>query len=112
MIADLDTLLIALYVELVDRIIPARGTRRRGPGRPPVVTDAELVCLAVAQVLLRYNDEHHWLRAAPSRVGHLFPRSPRPKRVQRAAQGRGAADGGRAAVAGRAHTRLGGAAAA
>src|SRR4029453_1784778 len=33
-----------------------------------------LVCLAVAQVLLRYNDEHHWLRAAPSRVGHLFPR--------------------------------------
>lgn len=74
MIADLDTLLIALYVELVDRIIPAQGTRRRGPGRPPVVTDAELVCLAVAQVLLRYNDEHHWLRAAPSRVGHLFPR--------------------------------------
>jgi hypothetical protein len=73
-IADLDTLLIALYVELVDRIIPACGTRRRGPGRPPVVTDAELVCLAVAQVLLRYNDEHHWLRAAPSRVGHLFPR--------------------------------------
>jgi hypothetical protein len=73
-IADLDTLLIALYVELVDRIIPAQGTRRRGPGRPPVVTDAELVCLAVAQVLLRYNDEHHWLRAARSRVGHLFPR--------------------------------------
>jgi hypothetical protein len=73
-IADLDTLLIALYVELTDRIIPARPGRRRGPGRSPEVTDAELVCLAVAQVLLRYNDEHHWLRAAPSRVGHLFPR--------------------------------------
>jgi hypothetical protein len=74
-IADLDTLLIALYVELTDRIIPARpGGRRGGPGRPPAVTDAEVVCLAVAQVLLRYNDEHHWLRAAPSRVGHLFPR--------------------------------------
>src|SRR4051812_38549614 len=74
--ADLDTLLIALYVELDDRIIPAsrRGRTRRGPGRPPVVTDAELVCLAVAQVLLRYDDEHHWLRAAPARVGHLFPR--------------------------------------
>ena len=73
MIADLDTLLIALYVELTDRIIPTLRPRR-GPGRPPQVTDAELVCLAVAQVLLRYNDEHHWLRAAPSRVGHLFPR--------------------------------------
>ena len=75
MIADLDTLLIALYVELTDRIIPTRlNGRRAGPGRPPTVTDAELVCLAVAQVLLRYHDEHHWLRAAPSRVGHLFPR--------------------------------------
>ena len=74
-IADLDTLLVALYVELTDRIIPARpGGRHRGPGRPPAVSDAELVCLAVAQVLVRYHDEHHWLRAAPSRVGHLFPR--------------------------------------
>jgi hypothetical protein len=74
MIADLDTLLTALYVELTDRIIPARGFARRGPGRPPEVTDAELACLAVAQVLLRYDDELHWLRAAASRVGHLFPR--------------------------------------
>jgi len=74
MIADLDTLLIALYVELTDQIIPSRGLARQGPGRPAAVTDAELVCLAVAQVLLRYDDERHWLRAAASRVGHLFPR--------------------------------------
>ena len=74
-IADLDTLLIALYVELTDRIIPTlRLPERARPGRPATVTDAELVCLAVAQVLLRYHDEHHWLRAAPARVGHLFPR--------------------------------------
>jgi len=74
-IADLDTLLVALYVELTDRIIPwLRPHQRRGPGRPPAVTDAEVVCLAVAQALLRYDDEHHWLRAAPARVGHLFPR--------------------------------------
>ena len=32
MIADLDTLLTALYVELTDRIIPLRGFGRRGPG--------------------------------------------------------------------------------
>jgi hypothetical protein len=74
-IADLDTLLVALYVELTDRIIPSqRPPRRSGPGRPAAVSDAEVVCLAVAQVLLRYHDEHHWLRAAPTRVGHLFPR--------------------------------------
>jgi hypothetical protein len=74
MIADLDTLLTALYVELTDRIIPARGFTRRGLGKPPEVTDAELMCIAVAQVLLRFDDERHWLRAAASRVGHLFPR--------------------------------------
>ena len=74
MIADLDTLLTALYVELTDRIIPSLGFTRSGPGKPPDVTDAELVCLAVAQVLLRYDDERHWLRAAPRQVGHLFPR--------------------------------------
>ncbi len=32
------------------------------------------MCLAVAQVLLRFDDERHWLRAAPRLVGHLFPR--------------------------------------
>ena len=28
----------------------------------------------MAQVLLRFDDERHWLRAAPKLVGHLFPR--------------------------------------
>ena len=74
MIAGLGTVLTALYVELTDRIIPSLGPGRRGRGKPPEVTDAELVCLAVAQVLLRYDDERHWLRAAPGQVGHLFPR--------------------------------------
>jgi hypothetical protein len=73
MTADLDTLLTALYVELTDRIIPFREPGRRGPGRPPDVTDAELACLAVAQVLLRCDGERHWLRAAPRLVGYLFP---------------------------------------
>jgi hypothetical protein len=73
-IADLDTLLTALYVELTDHIIPGCGFARRGPGGRPEVTDAELVCIAVAQVLLRFDDERHWLRAAPKLIGHLFPR--------------------------------------
>ena len=74
MLAGPGTVLTALYVELTDRIMPSRGFTRSGPGKPPEVTDAELACLAVAQVLLRYNDERHWLRAARARVGHLFPR--------------------------------------
>lgn len=72
----LDTHLIARHVELNDWIIPASrwGRTRSGPGCPSPVTDVELLCLAVTQVLLRYNDEHHWLRAASSGWGMLFPR--------------------------------------
>jgi len=84
MAADLDTLLTALYVELTDRIIPALGFARSGPGRQPQVTDAELVCLAVAQVL-RYDDERHWLRAAPKQAGRLFPPLPLVLGIQAAA---------------------------
>jgi hypothetical protein len=73
-IADLDTLLIALYFELTDRIIASLGFTRSGPGKPPEVTDAEMVCLAVAQVLLRYDDERRWLRA------DLVPAAARPRR--------------------------------
>ena len=61
-------------MELTDRIIPSRGFTRCGPGGRPQVTGAELVCIAVAQVLLRFDDERHWLRAAPKLIGHLFPR--------------------------------------
>ena len=65
---DLDTLLTALYVEIDDHVVPAR----RGRGRRPRLTDAELVCLAVAQVLLGIDGEHRWIRFAYCRLGHLF----------------------------------------
>jgi hypothetical protein len=66
--ACLDDLVIALYVTVDELLEP-----RRGPGRPPRLSDAELVCLAVAQVLLGYRSERHWLRAVARRLGHLFP---------------------------------------
>ena len=53
--ADLDTLLTALYVLVDDHVIPSG---RRRPGRPKKLSDAELVCLAVAQVLLGARSEH------------------------------------------------------
>ena len=56
MVADLDTLPTARDVELTDWIIPSLGFTRHGTSKPPEVTDAELVCLAVAQMLLRYDD--------------------------------------------------------
>ena len=83
---DLDTLLTALYVLVDDHVIPAQ---RRRPGRPKKLSDAELVCLAVAQVLLGSRSEHHWLRMCYGRLGHLFPYLPKQpgyhKRVKAAA---------------------------
>jgi len=71
--ADLDTLLIALYVALTDEILPSLKSPA-GPGRPAEVSDAELLCLAVAQAHHGYVKERAWLRIAPKLVGHLFPR--------------------------------------
>ena len=86
MTADLDTLLTALYVLIDDHVIEP-GQRR--PGHPKKLSDAELVCLAVAQVLLGARSEHHWLRMCYGRLGHLFPYLPRQpgyhKRVKAAA---------------------------
>ncbi len=63
--------------------------QRRRPGRPKRLTDAELVCLAVAQVLLGARSEHHWLRMCYGRLRHLFPYLPKQpgyhKRIKAAA---------------------------
>jgi hypothetical protein len=56
---------------------------RSGPGRRPKLSDAELVCLAVAQVLLGCNSERRWLRFADRRLGHLFPYLPTPSASNR-----------------------------
>jgi Transposase DDE domain len=81
--ACLDDLVIALYVTIDDLL-----GQRMGPGRPPKLSDAELVCLAVAQVLLGCGSERRWLRFASRRLGHLFPYLPTPsaynKRLRRA----------------------------
>lgn len=70
--ADLDTLLTAIYV-LVDDFLP----ERRGAGRPPKITDAELITLAVAQVFLGLPNDRQFLALAAYRLGHLFPYLPK-----------------------------------
>lgn len=57
---ELDTLLTALYVFIDDYVVEPRS----GRGRRPKLTDAELVTLAVAQVLLGFHCEHRWVRYA------------------------------------------------
>ena len=72
MLADLDDLLTALYV-LVDDLLLART----GAGRRPRISPAELITLAVAQVLLQCHSERRFLRLARKQLGHLFPYIPK-----------------------------------
>jgi hypothetical protein len=70
MLADLDLLCIAVFCAADDFLPkPDRNARRR-------VTDAEVVTLCVAQVLLGVSSDRRYLRAARHRLGHLFPALP------------------------------------
>ncbi|GAX57943.1 IS982 family transposase [Streptomyces olivochromogenes] len=68
---DLDTLLTALYVKVDDELEASRWM-----GRPPQLTDAELVTLAVAQALLGFHSETRWLRYAHTHLAAMFPYLP------------------------------------
>lgn len=74
---NLNTLLTALYVELDDRVLPRLGwSRAHRRGRKPELTDAELLCLVVAQELLGVASERRWIRYARSHLTSMFPRLP------------------------------------
>ena len=57
----------------VDDFLP----KRHEPGRPPRITDAELIALAVAQMFLAIPDDRKFLALARWRLGHLFPYLPK-----------------------------------
>jgi hypothetical protein len=68
---DLNTLLTALYVTIDDWL--GRPPRT---GRPPKLSDAELLTLAVAQALLGIRSEARWLRFVPQHLPGAFPYLP------------------------------------
>ena len=68
--ADLDLLCISVYCT-ADDLLPARP----GNGRRKL-TDAEIVTLCVAQVLMGIPSDRRFLRAARRQLGHLFPLLP------------------------------------
>lgn len=75
---DLDTLATAIYVSADDllksrpELIPSRPA----VGMKPLVSDAELVTLAVLAVILGFDDEARWVRHVRSQWRHLFPYLP------------------------------------
>ncbi len=68
--ADLDLLCISVYCTADDLLPePTRNARRR-------LTDAEVVTLCVAQVLMGIPSDRRFLRAARRQLDHLFPYLP------------------------------------
>jgi hypothetical protein len=76
---DLDTLATALYVKIDDGLKASPQFNRYRPdiGIVPKITDAELITVAVLQVLLGHDNETRWLRRARHDIGHLFPYLPK-----------------------------------
>ncbi|RZL70118.1 MAG: IS982 family transposase, partial [Rhodococcus sp. (in: high G+C Gram-positive bacteria)] len=74
MTKELETLLTELYVLIDDHVVEPRS----GRGRRPVLSDAELLTLAVAQMLLGFDCERRWIRHAhhSAELRALFPYIP------------------------------------
>lgn len=75
MTKELETLLTELYVLIDDHVTPART----GRGRRPELSDSELLCLAVAQMMLGYPCERRWIRHARTdpQLRAMFPYLPK-----------------------------------
>ena len=76
--ADLDTLATALYARIDDTLKdhPELVPWRPKIGITPKLSDAELLTLAVIQVLQGFNHEARWIRHARQHLSHLFPYLP------------------------------------
>ena len=70
MLADLDLLLIAVFCAADDLLPePAQNARR-------ILTDAEVVTLAVAQAIMGIPSDARFINVARKQIVHLFPRLP------------------------------------
>lgn len=89
---DLDTLATALYVTCDDLLSshPEWAPVRPRVGIVPKITDAEVITLAVMQVLLQFTNETRWLRFAHKNLKDDFPHLPHQsgynKRVRKLAR--------------------------
>ena len=74
MTKELEALLTELYVLIDDQVVEPR----HGRGRRPKLSDSELLCLAVAQMLLGFHSERRWVRHAHGNADlrKMFPYMP------------------------------------
>jgi hypothetical protein len=74
MTKELEALLTELYVLIDDQVVEPR----HGRGRRPELSDSELLCLAVAQMLLGLHSERRWVGHAQRNpdLRRMFPYMP------------------------------------
>jgi Transposase DDE domain len=78
---DLEALVVAGYVFADEYEVPAR------PGRPPKITDAELVALAVCQAAMGIPSDRQFLGLVPYRLPGWFPHLPDQSQYNRRLRG-------------------------
>jgi hypothetical protein len=73
---DIETLATALYVKIDDMLAdwPDLAPARPAGGIMPVLSDAELLTMAVMAALLGFTSERRWLRYAGKELAGMFPR--------------------------------------
>src|SRR5680860_1229363 len=78
MTKELEALLTELYVLIDDQVVEPR----LGRGRRPELSDSELLCLAVVQMLLGFHSERRWVRHAQGNpdLRRMFPYMPQQPR--------------------------------
>lgn len=70
---DLDSFLVALYVLVDDWLKENRAPAKRGPGRPTLLSDGEVLTLAILAQWPRFRSERDFFRFADVHLRGYFP---------------------------------------
>jgi hypothetical protein len=76
---DLDSFLVSLYVLVDDWWQAVHGRVPRRPGRPALLTDPEVITLAILAQWPRFRSERDFWRFASSHLRSYFPKRSAPK---------------------------------
>jgi hypothetical protein len=71
---DLDSFLVSLYVLVDDWWQADHGQTPRGPGRPALLADSEVLTLAILAQWPRFRSERNFWRFAQAHHGCYFPK--------------------------------------
>jgi hypothetical protein len=76
---DLDSFLVSLYVLVDDWWQAVHGRVPRRPGRPALLTDPEVLTLAILAQWPRFRSERDFWRFASSHLREYFPHPSAPR---------------------------------